>query len=430
MTACAPPMTETLQPSRTRYGVIVFAVLLGIIHYIDRVCISKARPFIQEDLKLDDTQMGLVFSAFTLAYALFEIPGGWLGDKWGPRRVLLRIVMFWSFFTAATGYAWNMVSMVVCRFLFGAGEAGGFPNIAKMFSVWLPQREHGVAQGITWLAARWGGAFTPLLVVWILGFMNWRMTFVLFAGLGVIWVIAFFFWFRDNPRDHKGVNAAELALLEDAQRNLGHGHAQVPWGQLLTNRSVLLLWVYYFCISYVWYFYITWMPKYMEQELKMNMQDTWSSVLNGLPLFLGGIGCFIGGIVARRMAVKSNNLSRARRTIGVLGMLGAGTLIAFATTQNNPTYAMLALGFSGFFNDLSMPGAWGACMDVGGRLAGSVSGSMNMIGNFGGALGGVAVPWLMKMTDQSWDAVMYVAAGTYLISAICWMFIDSDERLT
>ena len=140
-------MESTLRPTRTRYGVIVFAVMLGIIHYIDRVCISKARPFIQQDLGFDDTQMGYVFSAFTLAYALFEIPGGWLGDKWGPRRVLLRVVMFWSVFTAATGYAWNLASMIVCRFLFGAGEAGGFPNIAKMFSVWLPQREHGVAQG-------------------------------------------------------------------------------------------------------------------------------------------------------------------------------------------------------------------------------------------------------------------------------------------
>lgn len=422
-------MESTLRPTRTRYGVIVFAVMLGIIHYIDRVCISKARPFIQHDLGFDDTQMGYVFSAFTLAYALFEIPGGWLGDKWGPRRVLLRVVMFWSVFTAATGYAWNLVSMIVCRFLFGAGEAGGFPNIAKMFSVWLPEREHGVAQGITWMAARWGGAFTPLLVVWILGFVSWRNTFVLFAGLGVVWALCFYVWFRDNPKDHKGVNAAECELLEDAQKNLSGGHASIPWKRLFTTKSVLLLWVYYFCISYVWYFYITWMPKYMELELKMDMKDTWTSILNGLPLFLGGIGCFIGGVVARRMSAKSNNLSRARRTIGVLGMLAAGGMIILATTLNNPTYAMLALGFSGFFNDLSMPGAWGACMEVGGKLAGSVSGSMNMIGNLGGALGGVAVPWLMNLTNQSWDKVMYVAAATYLLAALCWMFIDSDERL-
>ena len=422
-------MESTLRPSRTRYGVIVFAVLLGIIHYIDRVCISKARPFIQHDLGFDDTQMGYVFSAFTLAYALFEIPGGWLGDKWGPRRVLLRVVMFWSVFTAATGYAWNLMSMIVCRFLFGAGEAGGFPNIAKMFSVWLPQSEHGVAQGITWMAARWGGAFTPLLVVWVLGFMSWRNTFVLFAGLGVVWAVSFYVWFRDNPKDHKGVNPAECELLEEAQKNLSGGHASIPWKRLFTTKSVLLLWVYYFCISYVWYFYITWMPKYMELELKMDMKDTWTSILNGLPLFLGGIGCFIGGIVARRMSARSDSLSRARRTIGVLGMLAAGGMILLATTLNNPTYAMLALGFSGFFNDLSMPGAWGACMEVGGKLAGSVSGSMNMIGNLGGALGGVAVPWLMNLTNQSWNKVMYVAAATYLLAAVCWMFIDSDERL-
>ncbi len=422
-------MESTLRPSRTRYGVIVFAVMLGIIHYIDRVCISKARPFIQHDLGFDDTQMGYVFSAFTLAYALFEIPGGWLGDKWGPRRVLLRVVMFWSVFTAATGYAWNLVSMTVCRFLFGAGEAGGFPNIAKMFSVWLPQHEHGIAQGITWLAARWGGAFTPLLVVWVLNYVSWRNTFVLFASLGVVWAACFYVWFRDNPKDHKGVNAAECALLEEAQKNLSVGHASIPWKRLFTTKSVLLLWVYYFCISYVWYFYITWMPQYMELELKMDMKDTWTSVLNGLPLFLGGIGCFIGGVVARRMSAKSDSLSRARRTIGVLGMLAAGGMIILATTLNNPTYAMLALGFSGFFNDLSMPGAWGACMEVGGKLAGSVSGSMNMIGNLGGALGGVAVPWLMNLTHQSWDKVMYVAAATYLLAAVCWMFIDSDERL-
>jgi ACS family glucarate transporter-like MFS transporter len=295
----------------------------GIIHYIDRVCISKARPsrtrwsdhpdrvcrrrVIQEDLKLDDTQMGYVFSAFTLAYALFEIPGGWLGDKWGPRRVLLRIVMFWSFFTAATGYAWNQMSMMVCRFLFGAGEAGGFPNIAKMFSVWLPQGEHGMAQGITWLAARWGGAFTPLLVVWVLGMVSWRMTFVIFAFLGVVWAVLFALWFRDNPKDHPRVNAAELALLEDAQKNLGGGHAKIPWGRLFATRSVLLLWLYYFCISYVWYFYITWLPKFMEAKdgLNMDMAASSTSILNGLPLFLGGIGCFIGGLAAKKLAVKA-----------------------------------------------------------------------------------------------------------------------------
>lgn len=424
-------MDSSLRPSRTRHGVILFAVMLGIIHYIDRVCISKARPFIQEDLKLDDTQMGYVFSAFTLAYALFEIPGGWLGDKWGPRRVLLRIVMFWSFFTAATGYAWNQMSMMVCRFLFGAGEAGGFPNIAKMFSVWLPQREHDMAQGITWLAARWGGAFTPLLVVWVLGMVSWRTTFVIFAFLGVIWAVFFAMWFRDNPKDNPKVNAAELALLADAQKNLSGGHAKIPWGRLLATRSVLLLWLYYFCLSYVWYFYITWLPKFMEAKdgLGMDMTATSTSILNGLPLFFGGIGCFVGGVLAKRLASKHGRISVARRTVGVLGLLASGLMIVVAVQMKNPVLAMLSLGVSGFFNDLSMPGAWGACMDIGGKLAGSVSGSMNMIGNLGGALGGVAVPWLMKSMGFGWHGVLYVAAATYAVSALCWAFIDSDDRL-
>lgn len=424
-------MDSAPHPSRTRYGVIVFAVFLGIIHYIDRVCISKARPYIQQDLGLDDTQMGYVFSAFTLAYALFEIPGGWLGDKWGPRRVLLRIVLFWSFFTAATGYAWNLVSMMVCRFLFGAGEAGGFPNIAKMFSVWLPQREHGMAQGITWLAARWGGAFTPLLVVWVLGMVNWRTTFVIFAFLGVIWAVAFALWFRDNPKDHPKVNAAELELLAEAQKNLGEGHAKIPWGRLFATRSVLLLWVYYFCISYVWYFYITWLPKFMEAPdgLGMDMKATSTSILNGLPLFFGGIGCFVGGLVAKKLASGHGRISVARRSVGVLGLLASGVMIVVAVQVKSPVLAMFSLGVSGFFNDLSMPGAWGACMDIGGKLAGSVSGSMNMIGNLGGALGGVAVPWLMKSMGLGWHGVLYVAAATYLVSALCWFFIDSDDRI-
>lgn len=420
---------ETARPSRTRHGVILFAVLLGIIHYIDRVCISRARPFIQSDLHLTDAQMGLVFSAFTLAYALFEIPGGWLGDRWGPRRVLLRIVVFWSLFTAATGFAWSFVSMLACRFLFGMGEAGGFPNITKMFSVWLPQQERDMAQGITWLAARWGGAFTPLLVAWVLSFTNWRTAFVIFASLGVAWVVAFYGWFRDDPHDHPKVNAAERALLEESRCNLGSGHARIPWRRLFATRSVTLLWVYYFCISYVWYFYVTWLPKYMEEELRMDLHSTWASALNGLPLFLGGVGCFLGGTAARRLSTSLGSLGRARRAVGVTGMLAAGALIVLAIFLHHPVYAMLALGLSGFFNDLSMPGAWGACMDVGGKLAGSVSGSMNMVGNLGGALGGVAVPWLMHLTHQSWGTVMGVAAGTYLISALCWAFIDSDERL-
>src|SRR4051812_15610310 len=185
----------SLRPTRARYWVIVFAITLAVIQYIDRVCISQAAPFIIADLGLTTKQMGLVFSAFTLAYALFEIPTGWLGDKIGARQVLMRVVLWWSFFTAATGWAWNHLSLVVTRFLFGAGEAGCFPNLTKAFSAWLPNRERTRAQAIMWMVARWGGAFTPLLVVTVMAFVSWRTAFLIFALFGVIWAAVFYFWF-------------------------------------------------------------------------------------------------------------------------------------------------------------------------------------------------------------------------------------------
>ncbi|MBL9129496.1 MAG: MFS transporter [Verrucomicrobiales bacterium] len=405
----------------TRHWVIFFAVTLAIITYIDRVCISKAAPAIQADMGFTKEQMGYVFSAFGLAYALFEIPGGWLGDKMGPRRVLSRIVAFWSFFTAATGWAWNWASMVVCRFLFGAGEAGAFPNITKMFTIWLPQRERGPALGITWLAARWGGAFTPLLVVWVFGFLTWREAFMAFGALGVVWAAGFFVWFRDDPRTHPRMSPAEIEALEGAASNLD-GHAAIPWKKFLASPTVLLLWLYYFCISYVWYFYITWMPTYMKEHL--HLDGTRSALLGGLPLFLGGIGCFAGGWLARRITPWVGGLARARRLVSLAGMFGAGFFLVLATLLGNPVWAMVALGMSGFCNDLSMPGAWGACMDVGGKAAGSLSGSMNMMGNLGGALGPLMVPYLLAWTGNNWNVPLWVAAATYLVSAGCWMLID------
>jgi len=412
-----------MPPTRTRHGVILFAITLGIITYIDRVCISKSQPFIQHDLGLSEKEMGTVFGAFGLAYALFEIPTGWLGDKIGPRRMLMRVVAFWSLFTALTGYAWNYVSMVVCRFLFGAGEAGAFPNITKMFTIWLPQREHGLAQGITWLSARWGGAITPFLVMWVLGFMNWRHAFLMFGGLGVIWAVLFFRWFRDNPRHHAGVNEAELALMEGSEANLDC-HVAVPWAKFLRSPTVLLLWLYYFCISYAWYFYVTWLPKYMSEALHFDGRDLTGTLLNGLPLFLGGIGCFVGGWLANRLIRSIGGLGPARRIVGIFGMLGAGAMLGVATLSGNPYFVMTAMGMSGFFNDLSMPGAWGACMDVGGKSAGTLSGSMNMMGNLGGALSPAMTPYILEYSGHNWNAVIWVAAGTYLISALCWVFID------
>src|SRR5215472_18383144 len=229
--ATQSPSRAVGQATTVRYWVIVFAVALAVVTYIDRVCISFSAPTITKELGLSTVQMAWAFTAFGWAYALFEIPGGYLGDRLGPRSVLMRIVLWWSFFTAATGWVWSATSLAVTRALFGAGEAGAFPNLTRVFTTWLPKEERERAQAFLWLAARWSGAFTPLIVAYLLELMSWRRTFETFGVLGVIWAVAFFLWFRDDPRTHPSVNEAELALMPKPHESAIGG--QTPWGKIL-----------------------------------------------------------------------------------------------------------------------------------------------------------------------------------------------------
>lgn len=408
-------------PSRARNTVLAYAVTLAIITYVDRVCISKSADLMMRDLSLTKEQMGYAFAAFGWAYALFEIPGGWLGDKIGPRLVLMRVVIMWSIFTALTGWAWGIVSLVIFRFMFGAGEAGCFPNVTKAFTIWFPPGERVRAQGIMWLSARWGGAFTPLLVVWVLTFMSWRATFTVFGLIGIVWAILFYRWFRDDPRKHPSVNAAELKIIGNAADNLG-GHGKVPWGKLMRSRTVWMLWLQYFCMSYSWYFYITWMPTYLRESFP-HLGKWESALLNCIPLFFGGLGSLFCGVVSEKIA-RSWGSASTRRFMGMVGLTGAGVMLVIATRFENPLFAMLAVGFASFGNDLAMPGAWGACMEVGGKYAGSLSGSMNMMGNIGGALAPMCVPIVLAWAGGDWNVNFYVFAGVYVVGAIAWWFID------
>jgi MFS transporter, ACS family, glucarate transporter len=414
-------MNVNTPPTRARYWVIVFAITLAVITYIDRVCISKAAPLIQADLGLTKQQMGYAFAAFGWAYALFEIPGGWLGDIIGPRKVLMRVVVMWSAFTAATGWAFNMISLVIFRFLFGVGEAGCFPNLTKAFTIWLPKDERVRAQGIMWLSARWGGAFTPLLVAWVLNYVTWRWAFVLFGFLGVIWAVFFYRWFRDNPHEHPSVNKAELALLPSADKSIAHGN--VPWGRFVASPTVWLLWGQYFAMSYGWYFYITWMPTYLKESFPQ-LSEMQRTLLNCIPLFFGGLGSIFCGLISAPLGRWMGGTARTRRMMGFLGLGGAGVMLLVSIQFKNPLIAVLAVGVASFCNDLAMPGGWGACMDVGGRFAGSLSGSMNMMGNAGGALAPMVVPMVLQATNNNWNANFVMFAVVYFLGALCWLFIN------
>src|SRR5262245_24258640 len=246
-----------MPPSRARFTLLRFAFALSVVTYLDRVCIASAASSIREELHLTTVQMGWVFSAFTLAYAVFEVPSGWLGDTIGPRKVLTRIVLWWSAFTAATGLAWNFVSLLACRFLFGAGEAGAFPNTSRSFSQWFPVRERGRAHGIIFMGTRLGGALAPPLAVGLIAGVGWRASFWIFGTLGVFWAYGWWNWFRDDPGKHPSVNALELEIMRsDSVARTNH---KFEWHFLL-NKNLFFICAMYFSVGYGLYFYLTWLP--------------------------------------------------------------------------------------------------------------------------------------------------------------------------
>jgi ACS family glucarate transporter-like MFS transporter len=426
------------RPTCVRYWVIVFAVTLSIITYIDRVCISQAAPLMTKDLGFSSKQMGWAFSVFFWAYALFEVPGGWLGDRIGARKVLMRVVMWWSFFTAATGWVFNLISLLVTRAMFGAGEAGCFPNLTKAFTVWLPKSERIRAQGIMWLSARWGGAFTPFLVVVILEHLSWRRTFELFGLLGIVWAVFFFIWYRDNPRDNKKINEAELAIIPP-QQDVVLGHEKIPWGKLLKSKTVWLLWVQFFCLNFGAVFYITWLPTYLQEtrgfvlaQHPLIQNVPWlvehpqfiKALMAGVPLFFGGLGSLFCGSIAAPLARRIGSVKVSRRLLACTGFLGASILLASSVKIKDPFLAILAMGFASFCNDLVMPTSWGACMDIGRKFTGTLSGSMNMMGNFGGGLAAIVIGYILAWTNRDWNVAIYAAAGVYFLGTFCWLIID------
>ncbi len=409
------------RPTHVRYWVIVFAVTLAVITYIDRVAMSFAAPSVSRDLGLTKQQMGTAFSAFVAAYALFEIPSGFLGDWMGPRKVLMRIVIWWSSFTALTGGVWNFASLFCTQALFGAGEAGCFPNLTKAFTTWLPRNERVRAQGIMWLAARWGGAFTPPLVFLIFKIMTWRQAFVAFGALGVVWAIFFYRWFRDDPQENPKINTAERELLRE-NRGLAAKHGHVPWAKFARSRTVWMLCAQYFCLSYGWYFYITWLPTYLQESRGVTIGK--SALLSVLPLFLGGLGSLTCGFLSGPVTRLTNSVARTRKLMACLGFTGASALLILSIHLASPVAAMVAMGFASFCNDLVMPGSWGTCMDVGGKYAGTLSGTMNMLGNFGGAVSPTAISLILRWTHNSWDATFYVSAAVYFCGSFFWLLMD------
>ena len=401
--------------SRVRHDVVGFALSLAILSYIQRVAIGQAAGPIAADLHLDKAQLGGVLGAFGLAYALFEIPMGRLGDSLGVRRVLTQIVLLWSFFTALTGAAWSLSSLWLIRFLFGAGEAGCFPNLTRMLSQWLPRGERVRAQALMWACTRWGGAVTPPLALLGITLLGWRWSFVAFALLGVVWAIAFYRSFRENPADHPGVNTAELELLQESHELVTHGGDR--WTTVLLRPQTLLLIVQYFCWSYVWYFFITWMPTYLKEAFGQSPGQV--AVYAIFPLAFGGLGSLVSGLLP---------IAISRKWVAVVAYAVVGALLLVLPQVTDVRVAVAIMALVSFTGDLTVPISWNTCVEIGKRNTATVAAAMNMFGNFSGFVAPVVAGAILNQSGKDWRTVFLLMALSAGVGAVLWLFIDPSGR--
>ncbi len=456
-------------PTRVRYSVLALACGLSMITYLDRACFGAAASSMAKDLGLDDgTQLKWAHTAFIIAYALFEVPAGWLGDRWGPRGTLLRIVAWWSLWTAITGLIGSTIggqvigglsALIVVRFLFGAGEAGAYPNITRAIHNWFPPQHWEAAQGCVWMSARLAGGVTPL--VWGIlvagtgstpALVHWRVAFLLFGLTGVAWCVLFGSWFRNRPEEHPAVNAAELALIGPSVKTGAHSGG-VPWKSLLTHPSVWVLCLMYSMINYGWIFNLTYLPEYMKNRFAIADDDLIGSIYKGAPLWVGAIGCILGGVLVSRLAQRVSHRHRARQIIGVSAMLLCSAAWWCAERATG------AFAFCGFVSlaamgvDLTLGSAWATCQDIGRRHAAVTAACMNMIGSGGAALAswltGSIVEWSvaaragelhvnvadLAATEKAsaalagFQTVFSTYSLVYVAAAVCWIFIRVDRPL-
>jgi sugar phosphate permease len=410
--------------SRVRARVLGFAFLLAAVTYLDRICISAAAPYIIDDLHLSVLQMSVVFSAFTLSYSLFEIPSGWLGDVVGPRRVLTRIVLWWSAFTMLTSAARGFPSLVAIRFLFGAGEAGAFPNIARSFSRWFPIRERGRANGMMFLGSRVGGMLSAPVALFIVSRWGWRTSFVLFGTIGLVWAAAWFTWYRDRPEDHPAVNAQELSWIRQDPRDAESLpiRDRTPWGALLRSRNLYAICAMYFAFGYGLYFYFTWLPTYLIKQLGFSLLA--GGLFASLPFVLAGFADLAGGWLTDYLC-RTRGLRAGRCYLGCAAFLTCAALV-FSSTLPVPSIAkavLLALALASA--DLALGACWAVPIDIAPDHAGVITGFMNTLGNLGGLVGPLVVGIAVDRWG-SWTFPFYVTAIVYACGGLAWLAAGSS----
>ena len=421
-------------PTRVRYQVLGAACCLAVITYIHRVGFGTAIAELNTALGLSDTQISWLMASFMVAYGLFEMPWGFLGDRIGVRSILVSIMLGGSLATAGLalvgllprGPVLIFATLMVLRFLFGAVQAGTFPVISRMMADWMPTTERGSAQGAIWMSSRLGGFIAPLLIVWMFKALgDWKLSLLLVAGLGLLWCLAFWPWFRNQPEEMPQVNSEERLLIKAGRRaEASHDHDGIPWAKMARSPGVWsLCWMYGF-LGFSGNFYLTMLPTYLKNHRLFD--STTMGWLSSLPFGFGLLACFAGGwfsdLVIRRWGKRWG-----RRIVGGTGLTLAGCAIVSVPWVENVSLLgfLLILTFVG--NDLAMAPAWASAADIGERYTGVLSGAMNMMASFMGAIQALVVGRLFE--SHNLVAPFIILAVSYALGTLCWIGVDVRKTL-
>jgi MFS transporter, ACS family, glucarate transporter len=427
---------QPVAPTRVRYLVLAVACSLAVLTYVQRQGFVRGTPYIKADLGLNDEQMGLlVGTVWLIAYGVFQVPGGLLGDRLGARHVLTLLVLGWSLLVGVVALTASLppggwlvfACLAVLRFLFGGFQAGGFPVLARVIADWMPARQRGFAQGMSWMCTRLGGFVAPLLVGWLIRdvFHGWGAPLWLLAGLGLLWCVFFWLWFRNRPEEMPQVNAAERDLIASGRPVRPVVKGPVPWSLFLCSRNVWALSLMYGCVGFAGNFLTSLLPIYLHDHRHLDGRTTdW---LTGLPLFCGAFSCVLGGFLSDWLIRRTGSRKWGRRLVGAVGL----TLAIFAVLLNIWAQEVWLVGFAlcawFFLNDTMIGPAWASCADVGERYAGTLSGAMNMTGAFLGAVGmWLAGRWLRQ---GEYTLMFSIFACSYGLAALCWLRVDVTKPL-
>src|SRR5215469_5320687 len=400
-----------------------------LICYMDRSNISVAQPEIAKQFGLSKSAMGLVLAAFTWAYAVGQVPAGWFGDRFGPKRVLTVIMTLWSATAVMTGAAFGFGSLFGARFSLGLSEAGAFPVASRGMQLWFPRVERGRIQGTTHFFSRFAVAITPFIAGSILLALGWRAIFYIFGSLGILWAIAFSVFYRNLPEQHTAVNPMELACIRGVNpdgsiKPLAVTRLATPWRQILLSPNMWFISLGYFCFFFGTNFYLTWYPTYLREHLKISVRSLGMWALG--PLLAGMAGDVIGGSLSDMIYKSTGKARLARRVVAAPGFILAAVFVVPAALTPNQFISIACLAASFFFLEWVIGPAWAVPMDVGGQFSGTVTGVMNMVGALGGA--STAVVYGSLFNRGLWVAPFVVSAGVMLLGALIWTFLINPER--